>query len=126
MSKANSTFIYLWIDTMLNDYQEDKWAYISGYMPTVLVKRFKNTGIVHTEPSSIHYPNHGEMRYLIGPEPFEWSRNYAVHLWHRIWKQTKHYERVKINNATSIRTMNSTYGQIARKIYYGSPEMILE
>ena len=90
------------------------------------VKRFREMGIVHIEADHIHFPNHSQMMFLIGPEPYDWSKNYAVHLWHRLWRSSKHWPRVKVNDPESIKTMNNTYGQIARKVYYGNSDFIYE
>ena len=120
MSEPNSTFIYLWINSMLDNYRVEEWSYISGAIPTELVKRYNGTGLVHVESKRIHDPNWKHLEKLIGDEIFDWNKNYAVHLWQRLWIMNESWKNVKTLNASSIQTMNNTFGQIARMIYYNT------
>ena len=96
MSEPNSSFIFLWINTMLNDYKVKKWAYLSGILPTVLVQRYNATGLVHVEHHSIHKPSWQNVDQIIGNTIYDWSKNYAVHLWKRRWIKSKYWDKVKL------------------------------
>ena len=125
MSAPHASFIYLWINSMLEDYQIDRWAYISGEIPSKLVHRYMGTGIIHVEPARLHYPNWQQLNLLIGPYIYDWSKNYGVHLWYRLWDKNTTLPGWAVDiNAESIKTMNTTLGQIARMIYYGFTEFL--
>ena len=100
---------------MLTDYKKNEkiWAYISGKIPTKLVKCYKDTGMVHVESKRIHNPNYRELQKLIGDEIFDWSQNYAVHLWQRLLRKSKFRENVPIVDENTIKIMdNSSFGQL--------------
>ena len=120
MSAPFAPFMFLWVDRVLNDYRVKKWAHISGVIPTDLAARYYQTGIVHIEASTIHRPNYNELNKLIGPDHYDLSKNYAVHLFYRVWSREKWMFKPDPEN---IKKSNTTFGQIARFIYYGSPDM---
>ena len=128
MSRANSTFIYLWLEMMLTDYENkvDSWEYVSEFIPSTLVNRFERMGIVHVETNNIHHPMRTELTCLIGPEPFDWSNNFAINLWHHLWEASEYWPEGKSNSPETIKTIDNTYGAIARKVYYGSPELMCD
>ena len=125
MSAPHAPFMYLWMDRALNDYNVKKWAYISGTIPSTLIDRYYKRGIVHIETATIHTPNSKHLNQLIGPDLYDWSNNYAIHLWYRLWSEHNNWNKWKIDpNPESIKRSNTTFGQIARFIYYGSPNML--
>ena len=126
MSEPNSTFVYLWLNNMLNDYNVQRWAYISGLLPSRLVKRYNASGLVHVIPKKLHRPNYNDFKKLLGSETFEWENNFAIHTFQRVWPNQQ-YNKVTLPelNPETIKTMNNTFGQIARKICYGSSDLIL-
>ena len=112
-------FLYLW----LNSYYEDfklQWSYNSGIVSTRLMRRYD--GLIHVEENTLHRPNCGQLDQIWGNSSYPWRNNYAVHTWIRFAKDT-----IKANISPEyIKTMNSTYGQIAREVFYGSPALILK
>ena len=123
MSAPYAPFMLLWVDRVLDDYNVKKWAHISGIIPTELVSRYNQTGIVHVEASTIHNPNWKTLNQLIGPDHYDWSNNYAMHLWYRVWAR-KQWKKWKFEpDPENIKRSNTTFGQIARFVYYGSSEM---
>ena len=123
MSAPNSPFILLWIDAMLEDYNMDSWAYVSGAIPSKLALRYPTT--VHLEVDKLHKPNWQEIDQIVGPKIYDWSENYSVHLWYRLWEKNSLWSEWKFTpDAESIKKLNTTFGQIARMIYYGSKEII--
>ena len=112
-------FLYLW----LNSYYEDfkfQWSYNSGIVSTRLMKRYD--GLIHVETNTLHRPNFLQLDQIWGNSNYPWRNNYAVHTWIR-----KANNNIKANISPEyIKTMNSTYGQIAREVFYGSPSLILK
>ena len=114
-------FLYVWLDTYYDDYEEYKhiWAFHSGNVPTVLIRRYPN--LIHIEPMKFHRPGpHPDFLGSIwGNLTFPWEENYSVHTYIRL------LNKFPIITEETIKTMNSTYGQMARQVFYGSKEMIL-
>ena len=117
----NSTFVDLWLKAYDIDYRRDIWAHNSVLVPFQLHK--KHADLVHVETKSINYPNwYPEgLSKIFDPirqgGEFDWKKNYAIHLWN-------HLSANKVRETPeSIRKMNSSYGQIARLIYYGNEDM---
>lgn len=63
-------------------------------------------------------------RQLWGPETFDWKQNYAIHVYYRLWKDMSPYYIGEDVDPENLKTMNNTFGAMARSIYYGSPELI--
>ena len=117
----NSTFVDLWLKVYDTDYRKNVWSYNSVLVPFQL--HIKHTDIVHVETESINHPNwHLKgLSKIFDPigqgGGFDWKKNYAVHLWNQ-------FSANKVRETPeSIRKMNSSYGQIARRIYYGNEDM---
>ena len=111
----DSTFLALWVNYFLDDHRPDKWAYNSGKIPSMLAKRYPH--LVHIEKHSLHRPNWQELNKIWGSDKHDWRNNYAIHTWIRLSKKAK-------PTPENIKRMNSTYGEIARLVYYGSTNML--
>ena len=109
-------FLYLWLDNYYDEFDQYKhiWAFHSGQVPSVLIKRYSN--LVHVEHRKFHKPDYhdDQLEYICGNKTYPWKDNYTLHTWIRVWK-----EKCPFPTEESIKTMNSTYGQIARQVYYG-------
>ena len=117
-----SLFLILWLNSYLDDYRMDQWAYNTGTVPFNLAKRYPN--LVYMDPDRINRPNFKGIAKIWGPERFDWRHNYAVHILYRIWKdKTDFYEGIEPDPKT-IRTMNTTFGEMARWIYYDNPTLL--
>jgi len=123
MCNKNAMFLILWLNAYLDDYQIEHWAYNSGKVPANLARRYPQ--LVHVEPYKINRPNFDELDRIWGPNRFNWQDNYALHLWYRIWKDMSPYYDGIEPDPNTIKTMNNTFGEIARTVYYGKAEMIL-
>ncbi|XP_074658073.1 uncharacterized protein LOC141911026 [Tubulanus polymorphus] len=97
---------------------DDKvWGYHSVQLPAILAEKYP--ALVHVEETSLHRPNWRpeNRRYLYEQGLFfNYSQNYAVHLYYR-WYNYDH-------NAEDIKTLDSTLGRIFRQVYYGSPDLM--
>lgn len=114
----DAPFLTLWINSYLDDYQVKTWAYNTGMVPYKLWKRYPH--LVHVEERSLHRPNYAELDKIYGNDVVNWNDNYSVHLWYRVWQKSKLY--TVEPNEENIKTMNSTFGQIARQIFYGTTD----
>ena len=108
-------FLYLWLDNYYDEFDpyKDLWAFHSGRVPSVLIKRYSN--LIHIESDKFHKPNFRELEYICGNKNYRWKDNYTLHTWIRLWPYNCPFP-----TEESIKTMNSTYGQIARQVYYGT------
>ena len=71
----------------------------------------------------MHRPNYAELDQLYGEEIIDWSKKYSVHLWNHNPKTLYVAELIK-STPESIKVLNSTFGQIARFVYYGDPNIM--
>ena len=109
----DSIFLALWIDRFFTDYRSDIWAYNSGKVPSKLAQMYPD--YVHIEKTSLHRPSYKEMNKIWGSELYNWKDNYAIHTWIRLHGRAN-------PDPENIKRMNTTYGQLARLVYYGSSE----
>ena len=114
-------FLYLWLNSYYDDFRH-KWSYNSGVVSTRIMRRYK--GLIHVEGRKLHRPSFKEVEKIWGKELYPWKDNYSVHTWIRIARR----RRLIKENPTpeSIKTMNSTYGEMARSVYYGTSELIFQ
>ncbi|ESN91926.1 hypothetical protein HELRODRAFT_194482 [Helobdella robusta] len=118
----HSTFLLLWINSFLDDYRIDVWAYNSGKVPYNLARRFPH--LVHLDENKLNRPNFDELDVIWGEGRFDWRSNYAVHTWYRLWKsQSPFYHGVEPNEV-NIKTWNSSFGEMARSVLYGGSKMM--
>ena len=104
LAKPNAKFIKLWLYSYR--YYSKRWDYNSIQFPLKLSRRLP--GLLHIEESSLHRPNWMELQYLYGNKQYDWSKNYAIHLWFRFYR--------KEHDFGNIGQVNSTFGQIVRYI----------
>ena len=111
----NATFINLWIGHYVKHYKPYVWAYNSVFVPRDLYNN--NTSLVHVEETTIHVPNYLQLEIIFtSTYHYRWRSQYTVHLWNQRDGSKK---RIKHENPESIKTMDSSFGEIARWIYYG-------
>ena len=94
------------------------WEY-NVQTPLRLQRKFPH--LIHVEEQSINHPNwhKNEIRMIFEEEyKFDWHQNYVVHLWNTV---------SKINTSPNrIKKLNSAFGEMARMVYYGDEQMILD
>ena len=116
MGAKHSTFLYLWLNSFLDDYKVGKWAYNSGKVPSKLAKRYPET--VNIVPDKFHRPNWQKPH--IGKIWFNqtcrWWENYTIHLWYRKYREAYKGPEPSLSN---IKQWKGTFGQIARFILCG-------
>ena len=112
-------FLYLWLNSYYDDFQH-VWGYNSGKVSTRLMQRYN--GLIHMEEFTLHRPDWLHIDQIFGNLTYPWNNNYAIHTWIR-----KAGNDIQNNISPEyIKTMNSTYGQIAREVFYGSPALIID
>ena len=111
IANKNAKFLRIWYDTYRN-FTKREWDYHDSIIPYRL--QFQYPRLIHVEEKTLNYPSGKEID-LIFKHRYDWSRNYAMHLWYRLHE----FE----HNQIGIRHMNTTFGEIARFIYYGSPKL---
>ncbi|XP_064631195.1 uncharacterized protein LOC135489669 isoform X2 [Lineus longissimus] len=114
MSKAFAPFLRMW-HTEYVSFNDGNWNYHSVQLPGIMAKNYPS--LVHTEWDTIHRPNWQEIKKIYGiGVKYDWSRNYAMHLWYRKYD--------KEHNEEDIKKLNSTLGEMFRYILYGKKEIM--
>ena len=117
MAIPNSTFANIWWRTYLTDYRDHLWGYNSVEVPAKLAEQYPQ--FVHVEHKLLMHPNwtREELVYLYSENHvYNWKANYVIHLWYRMYG--------KYHDPKTIRTLNTTMGQIFRELYYGTTDML--
>lgn len=114
LSKRNSTFLNMWFERY-RSFNDQNWNYHSGVLPMQLANRHPE--LIHIDWFAINRPNWFERDWLYTPGKFwDWSGNLAIHLWYQSYNVD--------HDPHSIRTLNTTVGEIFRYIYYGKPHIL--
>ena len=108
VATKNAEFLRVWYDTYRN-FTKREWDYHDSIVPYNL--QFSHPQLVHVERGTINYPGGKELD-LIYKGRYDWSRNYAIHLWYRLHE----FE----HSITSIKTMDTTFGEVARFVLFGN------
>ncbi|ELU04130.1 hypothetical protein CAPTEDRAFT_219581 [Capitella teleta] len=110
LSKADSTFLKLWLETYRN-FTDGDWNRFSVRKPMEIAKAHPD--LLHIEWFGFHRPNWFEREWIYSTGLlWDWSENFAMHLWYRT--HDTEYE------PESIRKLNSTLGEVFRFVFYGS------
>ena len=116
MSVPNAKFLYHWIKAYDDTYDPDKWGFHSTIIPFKLWKDHQNeTGLIHVEDKTFHRPNPRDASRLIYNDNYNWSNNYAIHMYIR---QTK-----TVHTFKDIKFLNTTVGSVSRFILFDSKEL---
>ncbi|OWF41655.1 uncharacterized protein LOC110462107 [Mizuhopecten yessoensis] len=112
VAKKNATFLNIWRETYRN-FTEREWDEHSSIIPYHLQYQFPH--LIHVEERSLNYPS-GPDRRLIYQDIYDWGDNYAIHLWYDLHALT--------HSPNDIKSMNTTFGQIARYVYYNTTKLM--
>ena len=112
VAAKNARFLKIWYSTYRNftKREQDFHACIIPYR-----LQYTYPTLIHVEEKTINYPS-GKQLELIYDEQYDWSNNYAMHLWSRLHDFD--------HSPVDIKKMNTTFGEIARLIFYGAPTII--
>ena len=111
IATKDAEFLRLWYDTY-RDFTKREWDYHDSAVPYKL--QYEYPKLIHVEEKTLNWPS-GRNLSLIYDQLYDWKDNYAMHLWYRL-HELEH-------NPHDIREMNTTFGEISRLVYYGSPEI---
>jgi hypothetical protein len=115
ISRPRAKFLEIW-HYEYRSFKDGQWAVHSVLVPARLAKKYPS--LIHTEAKSLHRPNWLETKWLYNNGSlYDWSRNYAVHLWYRFHNVD--------HNPEDIKMLNTTMGELFRYIYYGKKDIIL-
>jgi len=110
--RPGAEFIRRWRRSYADKFDDSRWNEHACRVPMTLARR--HPGIVHVEWFTMHRPNWDERQWLYTDgRLWDWSANYAVHLWFRTHPPDVTYDPV------TIRRLNTTTGEVLRHIYYG-------
>ncbi|XP_074653988.1 uncharacterized protein LOC141908075 isoform X2 [Tubulanus polymorphus] len=116
ISAPQAEFLKIWHNEYKN-FSDAQWAVHSVVVPAQLAKKYPQ--LIQIERNSLHRPNWRpeERKLMYNPgSNYDYSKNYAVHLYYR-WHNIEH-------NDNDIKLINSTMGRIFRQTLYGSPNLI--
>jgi len=109
-AKRNSDFVREWYDHY-NVYNASQFFTNSLHVPRDMWH--KNPGRLHMESERLYKPNWFEADKLFKRGDYDWSRNYAVHVWTNGNPVPRSEE--------EIQTANTTIAQVFRNALYGDP-----
>jgi hypothetical protein len=114
LARKGSTFLRLLHESYRDNYRPFDWDYNCARIAyEIYVQR---PDLLHVEPFKFTTPEWKD-RHLLWYDIIDWSRLYVIHVMgHFNWEEY---------NPEKIKTINSTFGQVMRYIYYGAHDLIL-
>ncbi|KAL4235991.1 hypothetical protein ACF0H5_004379 [Mactra antiquata] len=117
MSEKSGTFVNEWMGGYRSHYKPTSYIYNAMRYPYMLMKR--NPDIIHTEYGTISRPY--KMRHYSifngTKATYNWSGIYGIHCYIRLLED--------FIDENTIRQMNTTFGSIARHVFYGNKELCI-
>ena len=113
LAEPNSVFIHLWLNSFksYNPWPWN-WAKYAVWTPHVLARQFAEE--IHIEETRLQHPTWAQSDQLC-EKLYDWSENYAVHVWKRFCEVPQTVE--------EINSLNNTLGEVFRYVYYGSKKL---
>lgn len=113
VARAGAPFLAVWYQSY-RTYNPRQWGIHSTYVPLALARKYPQ--LIRVENGSFIRPDLGGIKAVYYGR-YDWSSNYGIHLYTRFLRQsfTLH----------EFRTMNSTLGDLARWILYGTTDVCL-
>ena len=113
VARPNAMFLRLWYNSYRNNYRQLDWDYNCARVTYQLY--LKRPDLVHVEPYRLTTPDWQDRRKL-WKEVIAWRDLYVIHA-------MLHFDRTEYT-PESVRQLNSTFGEVVRFIYYGSPKIL--
>ncbi|XP_055865652.1 uncharacterized protein LOC129922731 [Biomphalaria glabrata] len=113
MSQKGNNFIKEWYQLYKTEYKQNSWGYNSMKVPMMLHRN--DTSRLVEIGNKIYRPNWHE-RALLANGTYDWSKNYAMH----IWRSAKPHP----ESTEEIKSANTTICEVLRYILYGNPAPI--
>ena len=122
MARKGTPFLHLWLHSYEINYRTD-WTYNALEVPFNIAKQLPDT--IHVESNRFTRPN-GFQADLIYENNFDWSDNYAMHLFSRWYRSPISMYSSKFRfDENSIGLLNITLGSVARHILFGNKELCI-
>ena len=99
----------LFYESYRNNYRPHIWDFNCARVPYQLYLQHRD--LLHVEPYKLTTPDWLE-RDKLWKDVIDWRDLYVIHIMGHLYKDKSSPE--------SIKTMNSTFGEVMRYIYYGS------
>lgn len=115
VARKNAPFLKLWYESYKDNYRAIDWDYNCARVTYKLYEQRKD--LLHVEPYKLTTPDWQDRKKL-WDEVIDWQGMglYVVHVMlHLNWKEY---------TPENIKDINSTFGEVVRLIYYGSPKLI--
>lgn len=114
VARKGSTFLRLLHESYRNNYRAFDWDYNCARIAyEIYVQR---PDLLHVEPFKFTTPDWKD-RHLLWYGIIDWKQLYVIHVMgHFNWE---------VYDPEKIKSINSTFGQVMRYIYYSSPDLIL-
>ena len=113
LSRRGSMFMRLFYESYRNNYRPWDWDYNCARVPYQLYLQHRD--LLHVEPYKLTTPDWLE-RDKLWKEVIDWRDLYVIHVMGHLSKD--------YSSPESIKTMNSTFGEVMRYVYYGSSKII--
>jgi len=113
VARKNSTFMQMFYDSYRNNYRAWDWDYNCARVPYQLY--LQRPDLLHVEPYKFTTPDWTE-RHKLWNEVINWKDLYVIHVMNHLSGDSSTPE--------TIKSMESTFGEAMRYIYYGSPNLI--
>jgi len=120
MSSNNAWFLKKWFQEY-KYFNDDIWSHHSCFVPWGLAKLFPDTVSVQRE--NLLRPNWEEL-YLTFKKKYDWSNNYAIHLYARYLTQVDKFDGDR--TIEEFLHLDTTYGEIARYTLFGDKRLVNE
>ena len=113
ISRKGSTFMRLLYESYRDNYRPKDWDYNCARVAYKIY--LQRPDLLHVEPYKLTTPDWLE-RDKLWKKVINWKDLYVVHL--------MGHDTEDASTPESIKTVNSTFGEVMRYIYYGSPKLI--
>ena len=113
LANKNAKFLRIWYETYKHTYRPFQWDYNAGTVSFYLFTR--RPDLIHVEPYKLSTPDWTD-RHLLFDTVINWHNFYVLHVMNH---------KIKFDySPENIRSLNSTFGEVMRLIYYGSPALL--
>jgi len=113
VARAGAAFTKLVYQSYLSDFRPQEWDYNSAVVPYKLY--LKRPDLLHVEWYKFTTPDWKD-RDNLWKRVINWTDLYVIHVMGHLDRDT--------SSPQSIKKINSTFGEVMRYIYYGSPKLI--
>jgi len=113
VARKNSTFLRLLYESYRANYRAWDWDYNCARVAYQLY--LQRPDLLHVEPYKFTTPDWKD-RHKLWDQVIDWKDLYVIHV--------MGHDTNDSSSPESIRTINSTFGEVMRFIYYGSSKLI--